>query len=42
MESLRAELAQAHRAADELLQVELSDVIDVLGMEPARTCTVPK
>lgn len=37
MESLRAELAEARRAAGELLQVELSDVIDLPGVDPPRT-----
>lgn len=36
MESLRVELAQARRAAGELLRVELSDVIDLPGVEPAQ------
>lgn len=37
MESLRSELAEARRAAGELLQVEFSDVIDLPGVEPPRT-----
>jgi hypothetical protein len=36
IESLRAELAQARRAAGELLRVKLSDVIDLPGVEPAQ------
>ena len=37
MESPRAELAQARWSTGELLQVELSDVVDLPGVEPPRT-----
>lgn len=37
LESLRAELAQARRAAGELLQMELSDVLDLTSVEPPQT-----
>jgi hypothetical protein len=36
LESLRADLAQARRAAGELLRVELSQVVDLPGLEASR------